>query len=79
MMLWQLTSIWALRLKAPIGCTWSYKIINPTITLKTKSIVSSLWNREQNSLKEEKKREFVKCTNITLEIFYTDKLFTQYI
>ena len=45
-----LTSMAAFFAKAPTGCTWSYKMMTPTITLRQKRAVSSFSNLDEYSL-----------------------------
>lgn len=47
-----LTSILDVLQKAPTGCTWSYRMMTPTITLMQNMSVSSLVNLLLYSLKE---------------------------
>ena len=56
-----LTSILEDLLKAPLGWTWSYRIMTPTITLMQNKSVSSLLKRLEYSLKTQKEgREMMK-------------------
>lgn len=50
----RLTSIFDVLAKAPTGCTWSYRMMTPTMTRRQKDTVSSFVNRLLYSLREGK-------------------------